>query len=256
VTLHRVVIPCARIESTDQPQEVPVSTFVLIPGAGGSSWYWHRLVPLLSAAGHRTITPDLPAANTTARLGDYVTHVVDRIDDGHDSDNFVVVGQSLGGLIAPIVAEKISARLLVMLVAMIPTPGESGGQWWEATGQSEAATAAATADGRNTNIFEDPNETFLHDLPPDVYAEALKRPTDQNDGPFIDPWPLTQWPPTPTKVIAGRNDRLFPLAFMQHLSRSRLGIEPDIIDTGHLPALAQPDRLAQLLLSYLDNTME
>ncbi len=29
-----------------------MSTFVLIPGAGGAAWYWHRVVPLLRAAGH------------------------------------------------------------------------------------------------------------------------------------------------------------------------------------------------------------
>jgi pimeloyl-ACP methyl ester carboxylesterase len=87
-----------------------------------------------------------------------------------------------------------------------------------------------------------------------VYAQAMERPVEQNDGPFIDPWPLTQWPNIPTRVIAGRNDRLFPLAFMQQLSRTRLGIEPDIIDTGHLPALAQPEALAHLLLGYLEAT--
>jgi hypothetical protein len=48
-------------------------------------------------------------------------------------------------------------------------------------------------------------------------------------------------------VIAGRNDRLFPLEFMRRLSRERLGVEPDEIDTGHLPALAGPDELAELL---------
>jgi pimeloyl-ACP methyl ester carboxylesterase len=100
--------------------------------------------------------------------------------------------------------------------------------------------------------FEDPIGTFLHDLAPDVYAQAEERPAEQNDGPFIDPWPLEQWLNTPTGVITGRNDRLFPLAFMQRLSRTRLGIEPDIIDTGHLPALADPDALARLLLGYLD----
>jgi pimeloyl-ACP methyl ester carboxylesterase len=228
-----------------------MSTFVLIPGAGGSSWYWHRLVPVLTAAGHRAITPDLPATDPAARLHDYVTAVIDRVDDG---DDCVVVGQSLGGLVAPIVAEKIGARLLVMLVAMIPSPGESGGQWWENTGQAAAAVGAAIAEGRDTNIFEDPIGTFLHDLPPDVYAQAMERPVEQNDGPFIDPWPLEHWPNIPTRVIAGRNDRLFPLAFMQQLSRTRLGIEPDIIDTGHLPALAHPEALAHLLLGYLDAT--
>jgi pimeloyl-ACP methyl ester carboxylesterase len=228
-----------------------MSTFVLIPGAGGSSWYWHRLTPLLAAAGHRAITPDLPATDPTARLDDYVTAVLGSIEPADSTDDLVVVGQSLGGLVAPIVAERTGAGLLVMLVAMIPSPGESGGQWWQSTGQFTAATAAALADGRDTNIFEDPIATFLHDLPPDVYAEALQRPVDQNDGPFIDPWPLAHWPDIATKVIAGRNDRLFPLSFIQNLSRTRLGIEPDIIDTGHLPALAQPDALAELLLGYL-----
>jgi hypothetical protein len=32
--------------------------------------------------------------------------------------------------------------------------------------------------------------------------------------------------------------------------RERLGIEPDEIDTGRLPALAKPKELAELLLRY------
>jgi hypothetical protein len=27
------------------------TTFALIPGAGGSAWFWHRVVPHLTAAG-------------------------------------------------------------------------------------------------------------------------------------------------------------------------------------------------------------
>ena len=42
----------------------PVRTFVLVPGAGGSAWYWHRVVPLLEAAVHRVISVELPAADT------------------------------------------------------------------------------------------------------------------------------------------------------------------------------------------------
>jgi hypothetical protein len=36
-----------------------VTTFVLIPGAGGTAWYWHRVVPLLRAAGHEATAVDL-----------------------------------------------------------------------------------------------------------------------------------------------------------------------------------------------------
>jgi len=36
--------------------------FVLIPGAGGAAWYWHRVVPLLQEAGHEAIAVDLPGS--------------------------------------------------------------------------------------------------------------------------------------------------------------------------------------------------
>jgi pimeloyl-ACP methyl ester carboxylesterase len=52
-------------------------------------------------------------------------------------------------------------------------------------------------------------------------------------------------------VIAGRRDRLFPLPLVQRLARERLGVEPDVVDTGHLPALARADEVADLLELYV-----
>lgn len=227
-----------------------MSTFVLIPGAGGSSWYWHRVVPLLEARGYDVVAPDLPATDETARLPDYVDAALAAVGS---RTGLVVVGQSLGGLVAPIVAAEREARLLVLVAPMIPTPGETGGQWWSATGQDSAAAAFALAEGRDPDALSDPVETFLHDLPTDVRDEALERPAEQNAGPFLDPWPLSAWPTTPTRVVAGRHDRLFPIEFMQRLARERLGIDPDIVDTGHLPALADPTALVTQLVGYLDD---
>jgi pimeloyl-ACP methyl ester carboxylesterase len=39
---------------------VGMATFVLVPGAGGVAWYWHRVVPILSEARHDAIAVDLP----------------------------------------------------------------------------------------------------------------------------------------------------------------------------------------------------
>ena len=231
-----------------------MATVVLIPGAGGSSWYWHRVVPLLQRQGHTAVTPDLPATDPQARLADYIETVMNDLDRRGDHEgDVVVVGQSMGGLSAPVVAERANARLLVLVAAMIPRPGESGGEWWSATGQSQAAISAAVADGRDPASLADPVATFLHDLPADILDESLRRPVEQADGAFLDPWPLQGWPAVATKVIACRHDRLFPLEFMQQLSRDRLGIEADIIDTGHLPALADPGVLVGLLLGYMDD---
>ena len=69
-------------------------------------------------------------------------------------------------------------------------------------------------------------------------------------GPLRDPWPLERWPDVPTRVVAGRDDRLFPLGFVTALARERAGVEPDVIDTGHLSALADPDALVEVLDRY------
>ena len=45
-----------------------MTSFVLIPGAGGSAWYWHRVVPLLREAGHGAIAVDLPGDEEAAGL--------------------------------------------------------------------------------------------------------------------------------------------------------------------------------------------
>lgn len=225
-----------------------MATYVLIPGAGGQSWYWHLVSELLRRQRHHVIAPDLPAANESARLHDYVESVV-RAIAGHSPDDLIVVGQSMGCLTAPIVCTQVRARLLVLVAPMIPRPGESGFEWWESTGQAEAAAAWAREEGRDPGAF-DPVEIFLHDLSGTTRAEALERPVQQCQGPFLDPWPLESWPDIPTRVVACRKDRLFPLAFLRRMSRERLGIEPDVMDTGHLPALADPGALCALFERY------
>src|SRR5688500_9419182 len=106
-----------------------MSTYVLIHGAGSDSWYWHRVAPLLGELGHDVVTMDLPCSDESAGLAEYAELVLDAIGDRTD---LVVVAQSLGGFVAPIVCERRPAELLILVNAMVPRPGEAN--WWEATG--------------------------------------------------------------------------------------------------------------------------
>jgi pimeloyl-ACP methyl ester carboxylesterase len=54
----------------------------------------------------------------------------------------------------------------------------------------------------------------------------------------------------PTRVLAGRDDRLFPAAFQRRIARERLGIEADEIDGGHLVPLSRPRELVLRLETY------
>jgi hypothetical protein len=140
---------------------------------------------------------------------------------------------------------------MVLVAAMVPSPGESAGEWWDNTGQPQARREQAERDGRPTDGDFDEVAEFLHDLPPDVLAEALARPPRQQSGtPFAKPWPLVAWPDVPTKFLLCRHDRFFPADFQRRVVRERLGIVPDEMDGGHLPALHSPKELVERLEAY------
>jgi pimeloyl-ACP methyl ester carboxylesterase len=120
---------------------------------------------------------------------------------------------------------------------------------WDATGQGDAYVAAARAEGRDPDAPFDSEEIFLHDVPPEALVAGAEESQEQSDRPFRDRIALDAWPDVPTTVIAGRFDRLFPLEFVQRIARIRLGVEPEVVNSGHLPALACPAELAALLLA-------
>ena len=80
------------------------ATYVLIQGAGDSGWYWHLVDATLRERGHDVVVMDLPVEDDAAGLSEYADVVVEAIDDRRD---LVVVAQSFGGYIAPIVCADI-----------------------------------------------------------------------------------------------------------------------------------------------------
>src|SRR5687768_7937629 len=146
-----------------------MTTYVLIPGAASDSWYWHRLTAELRARGHDVVAPDLPCDDDSAGLVEYADVVIDAIGDRRD---LVVVAQSFGGFTAALVCDRIPVDLLVLVTAMIPAPGEPPGDWWANTGWAQARHEQDTRDGTAPG---DDTAVFLHDVPPQLAAEAMKR---------------------------------------------------------------------------------
>ncbi len=221
-----------------------MATFVLLPGAGSDSWYWHLVVPDLEEAGHDVVPVDLPVTDDRAGFAEYTDVVVGAIGDRRD---VVLVAQSLAGFTAPLVCERVPVDLMILVAAMVPRPGESGGEWWVNTGHA----TALQGNGRGPDASDDPVEIFLHDVPADVARESEHHVFAQSGKPFEAPWPLDAWPDVPTRFLLCRDDRFFPAEFQRRVVRERLGIEPDEMDGGHLPALSRPHELAERLLQYL-----
>ena len=229
-----------------------MATFVLVPGAGGEAWYWHRLVLELGARGHDAVAVTLPAADETAGLAEYADAVVATVVDAVGAEReLVVVAQSMGGLTAPLVCDRLPVRLIVLLNAMTPRRGESGGEWWDNTGFEQARREQAERDGRRLEDDPDLLDAFFHDVPDEVRAAALARgEPDQSATPFAAPWPLERWPDVPTRFLAARDDRFFPIEFQRRVVAERLGVPVDEIPGGHLVALSRPVELADRLVAY------
>jgi pimeloyl-ACP methyl ester carboxylesterase len=228
-----------------------MATYVLIHGAASDSWYWHLVVPRLRARGHDVVAPDLPSDDDSAGLFEYTDAVVDAIGDRADDDDLVVVAQSLGGFTAPLVCDRVPVRLMVLLAAMVPRPGERPADWWANTGFEQARREQAEREGWASDAQGDAMLDYFHDVPPDVVAEAYARgERDQSGTPMDKPWPLAAWPDVPTRFLLCRDDRFFPAEFLRRVVRERLGITPDEMAGGHLPALARPDELVERLEAY------
>ena len=221
-----------------------MTAFLLIPGAGGAASFWCLVAERLRERGDVAIALDLPADDPDAGLSAYVELAV-AAGDGYD--DLVVVAQSLGAFTAVPACERLAPRRLVLLNAMIPAPGERAADWGEHTGADDARQAAARAGGYPEGI--DLQTYFLHDVPAEAAARGLGDARDEAEIAFAEPCPFARWPDVPTRVLAGRDDRLLPFAFQRRVAHERLAQEALPLPGGHLAALSEPDAVTSALLA-------
>ena len=149
-----------------------MTTIVLIPGAGGDSYYWHLVAPRLEEHRWEVIAPDLPAGDDSAGIPEYADAVMRAVGDRGD---IVIVAQSLGAFTAVELAERMPVSLIVFVAPMIPSTGETSGEWWDATGQPAAKRALDQRQGRDPDAPFDVMATFMHDVPTDVVDRLFER---------------------------------------------------------------------------------
>jgi pimeloyl-ACP methyl ester carboxylesterase len=213
------------------------TTFVPIHAAGDGAWSWGLVSEELRALGHEVVAIDLPE-DPSAGLWDYADTVVGGIGT---RQNVVLVAHSFGGFTAPLVCLRMRVQALVMVSAMIPTPGEAPADWWTSTRHADAHAAAD----------DDDYATYYHDVPRPLADEAIRRSRDHpSDRAYREVWPLAEWPEVRTHAVLCLEDRLFPADWMRGLIGDRLGLTPDEIRSGHCPMLSVPADFARLLATY------
>ncbi len=93
---------------------------VFVHGAGGGGWEWDIWRRVFVASGWHTTTPDLQpvaAGLAATRLDDYAAQVVSWL---HGVDAPVLIGASLGGLLALMAAARVAPAALVLINPLPP----------------------------------------------------------------------------------------------------------------------------------------
>ncbi len=235
-----------------------MSTFVLVHGGCHGAWCWYRLVPLLEAAGHRVITPDMPGHGidrtplkglTQYDYADTVESVLRSLDEPA-----VLVGHSMGGMTVSLVAERCPELIdtLIYLAATVLSGGYS-----MMTDPAQAANTAALSmamlpDVENDALIADPVATapyFYSGCDPADIALAARLLSPEPLGAFATPIDVTdsRYGSVRRAGVVTLEDRMLP-ADMQRTMYAEDGITDIVtLPTGHSPFFAAPDSLAAAL---------
>lgn len=248
------------------PEKATADPAVLIHGAWQGSWAWNRFLPFLAEARIPAITVDLPGNGSDATpaeavdIGLYVDHI-GRILDGI-SGQVSIVGHSGGGVIATAVAEcypeKVS-RIAYVAGMMLPA-GMSFGDLQRELAGPDAPPSGITghlvwSEDRLTNWAprDKALEIFYHDCDPATAEWAVDRLTPQPVGGYTliaRPTPA-RFGRIPRLYIEAVQDRSVLIAAQRRMQELVPDARTVSLDTGHVPQLSAPEKLAEALIPFL-----
>jgi pimeloyl-ACP methyl ester carboxylesterase len=241
---------------------------LLIHGAWQGSWAWDAWLPELTARGWDAHAVDLPGngvpgspiAHAHASLESYVDALADAASRMRGP--LVVVGHSGGGLAASQLAERMPERVtcLVYIAGMmlpsglafadlvgglaLEVPGVAGIgpylEWSDDLAQSRVPPAAAL-------------DIFLHDCAPHLARDAAAqlRPQQESGRAIVTSLTPDRYGRVPRVYIEALRDRSLLLPVQRRMQTLSPGALVKSIDTGHVPQLARPAELADIVCSAL-----
>ncbi len=199
------------------------------------------------------MAPDLPSGDIGAGATEYAEAICGALEGA--GDDVVVVGHSMGGLTAPLVASMRPVRHVVYLAALLPVPRISFSDYLQSAPEIFAyqpqAAALANADGSASVTCARAAELWYHDAHWETarWAIGLLRP--QHWKVSKDPLPLDRFPDVPCTSIVCTEDRQVDPDWSRRASRELLGVEAVQMPGGHCPMVSQPAALAERLLAIL-----
>ncbi|MEU4085849.1 alpha/beta fold hydrolase [Streptomyces aureus] len=220
-----------------------MTTFVLVHGAWHGPWAWDRIVPLLHAAGARTLAPDLSTTEDHG-LHDDARTVVAALDTVRREDEVVLVGHSYAGLVVREAADTRPDPVgHIVLVDGWAGPDGSGMFTLAPDAFADAIRARAETSGNGRRIPPPPPQAFGIVDPDDTDWLAAR----------LLPQPLRTF--TETTRLTGAVDKIpgtavhcRPGTYPFDRLGEAVGYRTRALDGPHDVMLTRPGPLARMLL--------
>ncbi|MDI9570759.1 MAG: alpha/beta fold hydrolase [Pseudomonadota bacterium] len=221
---------------TTEPATPRLPPLVMIHGMFVGPWCWDNYRDYFERRGYRVITPTLRGHDTPLReppppelrqvgIGDYVADVEKELREIDEKP--VIIGHSMGGLIAQLLAAKGLARAVILIVPAVPR-GISPISW--------TGIKSAWMNRQRLGHWGEPLRptlagaaySSLHLLPPEDREKVFARFTYESPRAA---WEISFWPfdrrkataveatrvTCPVLTIAGGQDRLVPPAIVRKI---------------------------------------
>jgi pimeloyl-ACP methyl ester carboxylesterase len=229
-----------------------VATFLVAHGGWSAGWSWKKMHPLMSAAGHRLITPTYTGLGEREHLSspsnDLETHIHDvlAVIKYEDLRDIVLIGHSYGGMVATGVADRANNRIsqLVYMDAFVPRDGQALVDLVSPAARGRMQESAKAGDGWRVPPNPIPSDTSEADakwiaerrLPQSI--KCFEMPLRLRSGESALPRSYIYC----TRIAPG--DPFRPFA---ERAKSERGWRYYEIDASHSPHVTAPESLAALL---------
>ncbi|MEX0686701.1 MAG: alpha/beta hydrolase [Balneolales bacterium] len=224
---------------------------VFLGGAGLKPWIWENTIPYLD---FQIQLVDYPGqVNGTLTIDDYYDAILQQIGTSKNQ-KIILVAHSIGGIFCNKLAEHLKDRLLgiVAIAAILPEKGEtflSSFPWIQRMITRFIITMFGTTPP-DTQI----KKGLCNDLPEEVTAKVISR--FKAESPLLYTGIISESiPDCRSLYIILKNDKSIPVNIQLKAAQRLKNTKIDYLDSGHLPMLSQPEQVAKMINSFIDDIL-
>lgn len=227
-----------------------MTKLILVHGAWHGPWCFSRILPLLEAAGHGVVAPDLPASSRS--MAEWVDIVLDAVGEGPA----VLVGHSRGGAIISAAAEAAPEKItrLIFLSGFLLKRGQSV----LAAAQGDILLPIEMDQDKRscTLVREEVAARFYEGCGAEDVAFALAHLRAEPLFGLTTPLRVSEarFGTVPRDYIECTRDKVISLAAQRRMQAAWPVERVKTLETGHSPFLSAPETLAAALAGLISET--